>query len=654
MKKNILTVFCGLALALCCGTLGGCKFEIDIKKPADSTQNTPNNPSDNTQKPDNPADNTPDNPADDNPADEDTPVTPPAETKNDYDLSQVSFANKTVDYNGEAQTLTLSGTLPQGLSVAYKYYTDATRTTEAASVVDAGTYYVTATFTNSDSTYNTPANKEATLTINKVNYSNVVLTLKAKNMTTNAQVTALDNGDGTFYIETSGDQYREYEITNNVNATQKVTYYMSYDATNNTYGMKGQHPIKDLGSTQHFVVTLNGDKNHNEMEIKSQVSITKKTFAISTFEDLKIVYKHIYENNVDKMVRNQARYLLLNDIDGQGAVWTVPGSQIQLASIDDHNVFYGEFNGQGHTIKNLKITEASIKDNGTDKTDFCVGFFGYTNSAYIHDVNFENINIEIKKGTITTTKNEGAATITIYGGIVAGRLECGVNFNYDWDPNATIVTKVNKLENINVKNCNINIDGYKQFVGLVTGYDVYQDGDAGYRKNINVENCNAFATDSVNGQKVRLGGVVGHVEQTSKGLQLQDKLLYENITVKNVKLGFDYASWNNADADKKADYLMKEGSENKLFVGGFMGELTTTEVTINHVAGNVVFNNCKLENYLIATTNTAGTSEFYGECNDRALELTTLNITKTQDETWNGGVNGYYRTTGKVENLGNN
>ncbi len=74
-----------------------------------------------------------------------------------YDMSAISFTDKTVTYNGTEQSLPISGTLPAGVSVSY---TNNGKT-------NAGTYTVAAHFTGDSTNYNTIPDKTASLTINK-------------------------------------------------------------------------------------------------------------------------------------------------------------------------------------------------------------------------------------------------------------------------------------------------------------------------------------------------------------------------------------------------------------------------------------------------------------------------------------------------------
>ena len=78
---------------------------------------------------------------------------------NNYDMSGVTFADKTVTYNGQAHSIEISGELPIGVSVTYT----------GNGQTDAGTYTVTANFAVVNSNYNVPTSMTATLKIDKAN-----------------------------------------------------------------------------------------------------------------------------------------------------------------------------------------------------------------------------------------------------------------------------------------------------------------------------------------------------------------------------------------------------------------------------------------------------------------------------------------------------
>ncbi len=76
--------------------------------------------------------------------------------KIDYDLSGITFAEKIVTYNADHHTISMTGTLPTGLT-----------TQNTVSFKDAGTHTVRLVFVNSDNNYNTPESLTALLTIEK-------------------------------------------------------------------------------------------------------------------------------------------------------------------------------------------------------------------------------------------------------------------------------------------------------------------------------------------------------------------------------------------------------------------------------------------------------------------------------------------------------
>lgn len=86
-----------------------------------------------------------------------TSTTPFTIIKGDYDMSGVSFNSAIFGYDGHAHSLAITGSLPSGVSVSY---VNNSRTNE-------GSQTVTANFSTSNSNYNTPASKTATLTITR-------------------------------------------------------------------------------------------------------------------------------------------------------------------------------------------------------------------------------------------------------------------------------------------------------------------------------------------------------------------------------------------------------------------------------------------------------------------------------------------------------
>ncbi len=90
-----------------------------------------------------------------------------------FDMSGISFVDKTVTYNGNVQGIEIEGTLPAGLTVSY-----------SAGGKNAGTYTITATFAAPDAdNYVVPQAMTATLTIEKATFDMSGITFVDKTVT---------------------------------------------------------------------------------------------------------------------------------------------------------------------------------------------------------------------------------------------------------------------------------------------------------------------------------------------------------------------------------------------------------------------------------------------------------------------------------------
>ncbi len=198
--------------------------------------------------------------------------------------------------------------------------------------------------------------------------------------------------------------------------------------------------------------------------------------------------------------------VLTADIDLQGEEWTPIGNST--------NQFQGNFDGQGHTVSNLKI-------DGTGKSN--QGFFGFTTNGSVS-------NLTIKNATVTGRLNVGVVAGTPYTSKytnikVTGHVEVegmayvggvgGKNAYADWtditvDVDETSFVKADSVE---------NGTAYRTYVGGVIGFM----GEGGHTlKNI-TSNIN------VEGSTCDVGGIVGiahyqnnfeNVSCTAKSIEL--------------------------------------------------------------------------------------------------------------------------------------
>ncbi|MDD4689033.1 MAG: GLUG motif-containing protein [Eubacteriales bacterium] len=138
-------------------------------------------------------------------------------------------------------------------------------------------------------------------------------------------------------------------------------------------------------------------------------------YIISTPEQLAYLARLVNDNNASY---NASHYSLTADIDLGGMEWTPIGKgswTTDLDSISNYS-FKGVFNGNGHTVSNFKITNA---------TSSFVGLFGNVqggNSGKISNLNVSNFTINI---TSNSAYNIGAGGLM--GACIAIIESCGVS-----------------------------------------------------------------------------------------------------------------------------------------------------------------------------------------------------------------------------------
>ena len=239
-----------------------------------------------------------------------------------------------------------------------------------------------------------------------------------------------------------------------------------------------------------------------------------------------------------KSINQNGKYILMNDIDLSG---------IDFSPIGTYGYpFRGEFDGQGFSIKNLKIS-TSEEDIGNSLTFKYVyaGLFGVTDSANIHNIKFENADIS----SDSTTEY-----CFVLSGIIAGY-----------------------MQNTTVSNCEIS--------GKVTAkskyFCSYAAGVAAFARESSVRDvslsCNILSDESAN--RAYAGGTVAFVTDSSSIVKC-----FTSGTVKSVSTyGNSYsggiagmirnseltACRNNADVIAEvSSYSDKSGNVGAAYAGG--------------------------------------------------------------------------------------
>lgn len=245
---------------------------------------------------------------------------PPKEKQN-YDMSNISFVDKTITYDGNEHELTIAGELPEGVSVSY----------ENNKMTNVGQITATAKFSHNNPDYNEIPDMTATLTITR----NVIAGLSLNNKTvtydgqehsllvegelpTGAIVTYTNNNQasvGTYYVEaTIADEAGNYEPLY-LSATltiEKADYDISnisfadktivYDGNEHELTITGELPEgvsvsyennkrTNVGQVEARAIFTHNNSNYNEIpSLTATLTITKMDIENINFDSKTVVY----------------------------------------------------------------------------------------------------------------------------------------------------------------------------------------------------------------------------------------------------------------------------------------------------------------------------------------------------------------------------
>ena len=190
-------------------------------------------------------------------------------------------------------------------------------------------------------------------------------------------------------------------------------------------------------------------------------------------------------------------FVLTSDIDLGGYQWTPIGTEA--------NNFTGTFNGNGHTIANLKIEESEAKEGKA-----YIGFFGYAKNATIKNVTFENVNLNIpcldidhSQGHIGAVAGSLEGTSTIENVTVKGDITVYATQTANGASRVAVVAGGNSYGNVTMKNVHVIAnEGSSLIANNNTGALAGQ-----LQGKMVFENCSSNIDVTVN--KFFAGGLVG-------------------------------------------------------------------------------------------------------------------------------------------------
>ena len=521
-----------------------------------------------------------------------------------YDMSGVTFADKSVVYDGTAKTITVAGNLPSGVTVSYEHFSGETKL--EAAPVNVGTYKVVAKLTGDDA-HKAVEDMTAKLTIEPATIT-VVLGATQKVVFNQYEdldqtVTFTKNSNGTFTHEYDGIEYVIEILSSNVDVEDlEIAYYLDPDKVGGGFEDQVGNTIEKVGATIYVYVTLSeyadGYANYVPTMLTS-LTVEKRLVEIATAADLELMRTEM--TSIDADLRYNTRYVLVDDIDLNGAVWKTIGAT------NEGDSFIGEFDGNGKTISNFVINENSVTKEdilATNGTSF--GFWGFLKDAYIHDVTFDDFEVSVDVNTLTENIPEyafnGSFANPICFGILAGRTRFG----------SVIGTR---FVNVTVTNADIYFKTYGGFYGTFIGEEYAGAGGADenpdksqgteseagkniIRKNLDASHVRIQAVEapSNNFGRLSIGGLVGEL--------MFDTHYYEDCDVSEIILV-------NGDANIHSQTFTGRGGPQQGYytanVGGLIGlDYSTWQES--------KFTNCTISNYRIETwvnRTGAGVGVFY-------------------------------------------
>lgn len=237
-----------------------------------------------------------------------------------YDMSAVVFADKTVTYNGEIHSVIVTN-IPNGVSVDY----------ENNNKMNADTYTVIAKFTDTTGNYENPADKTATLIINKATYDMSGVAFADKTVTYNGNAYSIEaqnvpsglsvsytgndktNVDAYTVTATFTDKTGNYENPENMTATlviNKATITgitftdktVTYDTKTHALAIDGNLPAcvkvtytnNDKVNANTYTITASfTDTSGNYIvpeDMSAKLIINKATVSGISFEDKTFTY----------------------------------------------------------------------------------------------------------------------------------------------------------------------------------------------------------------------------------------------------------------------------------------------------------------------------------------------------------------------------
>lgn len=368
-------------------------------------------------------------------------------TNADYDMSGIKFENKAVAYNGQAQTIAITGTLPDGVTVEYKYYSDSAYTTQVDSAVEKGVYYVLATFTGAQG-YNKPANMKATLT-----------------------VTGFDLGDVKFTNKTV--VYNGEEQTLTLTGTLPEGLSVEYKYYSDEACQTEATEIKNAGT--YYVTAIITDAEQKSETLKATLTIEKADVTGISLGD--VAYDYDGEAKSIAIIGNlpmgiTVSYKFYSDADCT--------AEVAAADVKNAGVYYakaiftvnGNYNQIPDKVARLTIRKLDVDMEGVTFEDKTVEYTGEVLTMEITGTLPEGIAevvYEFYSDANCTDKVENANVVNAGVYYVKATFVTDVNHNAVQEMYAVLTVKGGAFEDITEQDVKLSVTAtYKESIDSVT------------------------------------------------------------------------------------------------------------------------------------------------------------------------------------------
>lgn len=326
-----------------------------------------------------------------------------------FDMSGVKFEDATVRYNGKAQSLFITGDIPDGVSVSY----------EGNEMVGIGEYNVKAKFTHDNKNYEEIPDREATLTIIKGVYDMSGISFNDKTVSYDGRVQSL---------EITGTLPRGITVTYENNGHVNIGEYTviaKFDYDKDNY-----EAVDDMTAVLKIELFSIRGVSLRDKEFVYDGESKSLWIDGNVPDDVEIIYSGngktdagVYEVKVEFITSN----MNYGPLPPLTARLTILKADL-VVTFDDKTV---DFNGEYHSIYISEELPEGIKVSYKNNTKIAVGEHTVIAEFEVENPNYNAIDTKsavlniLKSSYITqdfvyTEKSDGTYEITSYKGIKSG------------------------------------------------------------------------------------------------------------------------------------------------------------------------------------------------------------------------------------------